>query len=146
MAAREWSRPPPDDRWGKARLAREWAQALAPYVPRPASRAEIELHLRGHLESLHDALLAEPVDRAAAVAVGTALIELRLTRPEVLDVTMVVLANALLADLGLDGVTFSGPLNALLGALAGGYARALADQVRAEHSERSRPGQVPPGP
>lgn len=105
---------------------REWARSVAPYAAVTVPRAEIELHLRGHLETLHDAVLAEPVDRARAAAIGAALVELRLTRPEALEATVVVLADRLLADLGLDGVTFAGPLNQVLGALAAGYARALA--------------------
>lgn len=116
----------PEDGRGKARLVREWARAVAPYAAVAVPRAEIELHLRGHLETLHDALLAEPVGRQPAAALGAALVELRLTRPEALEATLVVLADRLLTDLGLDGVTFAGPLNRVLGALAAGYARALA--------------------
>ena len=126
VPARDWSGPQPDEGHGKARLVREWARAVAPYAATTLPRAEIELHLRGHLETLHDALLAEPVDRDRAVALGAALVELRLSRPEALEATVVVLADRLLADLGLDGMTFAGPLNRVLGALAAGYAGALA--------------------
>jgi hypothetical protein len=37
-----------------------------------------------------------------------------------------VLGDRLLSELGLDEVTFAGPLHGLLGSLAAGYARALA--------------------
>jgi len=89
-------------------------------------RAEVELHLRGHLETLHDALLAEPPDAPAADGVGAGLVALSLDRPEALAATVAVLGDRLLTELGLDEVTFAAPLHALLGALAAGYARALA--------------------
>lgn len=125
MADREWSRFPAGDAPGKSRLAREWASAVAPHAAAPMPRAEIELHLRAHLERLHDALLAEPADPAPAAALGESLVALGLT-PAALEATVVVLADRLLVDLGLDEVTFAGALHRLLGALARGYARALA--------------------
>jgi hypothetical protein len=134
VPTRGWSRPGPDGP-GKSRLAREWATALVPAAPAGRLRAEIELHLRRHLETMHDALLAEPVDRAAAAAVGAALVELGMTRPEAVAATVALLADRLLADLGLDEVTFGAGLHALLGALAGGYAGALS----------TRPGGGPTG-
>ena len=138
MPARDWSGPQPDEGHGKARLVREWARAVTPYAA-TLPRAEIELHLRGHLETLHDALLAEPVDRERAAALGAALVELRLTRPEALEATVVVLADRLLADLGLDGMTFAGPLNRVLGALAAGYAGALVAAARAPDAPGTAP-------
>ena len=122
--ARDWSGPWVEGSPGKPRLAREWAQAVTPYTA--ASRAAVELLLRGHLETLHDALVAEPPDRPAAAGIGTALVVLAPARPEVIESTVTLLADRLLADLGLDEITFAGPLHMLLGALAGGYARALA--------------------
>jgi hypothetical protein len=126
--ARDWSGPWVEAGPGKPRLAREWAQAVTPHST--AGRAAVELLLRGHVETLHDALLAEPPDRAAAAGIGTALVVLAPGRPEVLESTVTLLGDRLLADLGLDEVTFAGPLHALLGALAGGYARALAADAR----------------
>ncbi len=110
---------------GKPALAREWAQAVTPFGPPGTVRAEVELHLRGHLETLHDALLVQPADAAAADRIGAALAR-ALDRPEALGATVAVLADRLLPELGLDEVTFASPLHALLGALAAGYARALA--------------------
>lgn len=126
--ARDWSGPWVEGGPGKPRLAREWAQAVTPHAT--AGRTAVELLLRGHLETLHDALLAEPPDRAAAVGIGTALVVLAPARPEVIESTVTLLGDRLLADLGLDEVTFAGPLHTLLGALAGGYARALAADAR----------------
>ncbi|HZB50197.1 MAG TPA: hypothetical protein VE547_13980, partial [Mycobacteriales bacterium] len=110
---------------GKPGLAREWAQAVLPHAT--AGRPAVELLLRGHLETLHDALLADQPDRAVAAGVGTALVVLAPDRPEVIERTLTLLADRLLADLGLDEVTFAGPLHALLGALAAGYTRALLE-------------------
>lgn len=126
--ARDWSGTWVGEDPGKPRLAREWAQAVLPHAT--AGRPAVELLLRGHLETLHDALLADPPDRAVAVGVGTALVVLAPARAEVIEATVTLLGDRLLADLGLDEVTFAGPLHALLGALAGGYARALAADAR----------------
>ncbi len=126
--ARDWSGTWRGDDPGKPRLARDWALAVLPHTT--AGRAAVELLLRGHLESLHDALLAEPPDRAVAAGVGTALVVLAPGRPEVIEATVSLLGDRLLADLGLDEVTFGRPLHALLGALAGGYARALVADAR----------------
>ena len=126
--ARDWSGVWAGDDPGKPGLARQWALAVLPHAT--TGRAALELLLRGHLETLHDALVADPADRAAAVGIGTALVVLAPGRPEVIESTVTLLGDRLLADLGLDEVTFAGPLHVLLGALAGGYARALAADVR----------------
>lgn len=127
MAAHEWADPWQEALPGKPALARDWAQAVTPFGPAGTVRAGVELHLRGHLETLHDALLAEPPDAPAAAKVGAALVGLAPDRPEVIGVTIAVLGDRLLAELGLDEVTFAGPLHGLLGALAAGYARALVE-------------------
>lgn len=124
MAARRWADPWQEALPGKPALAREWAQAVTPFGPPGAVRAQIELSLRGHLETLHDALLHEPPDAVAAERVGAELAG-ALGRPEALGATVAVLGDRLLPELGLDGVTFASPLHALLGALAAGYARTL---------------------
>jgi acyl dehydratase len=116
---------------GKPALARDWAQAVTPFAPPGTVRAEVELHLRGHLETLHDALLGQPPDTAAAERIGAALVGRSIDDPAALGATVSVLADRLLAELGLDEVTFAGPLHTLLGALAAGYARALADAATA---------------
>lgn len=126
MGARDWTAPWQPVAPGKPALARDWAQAVTPFGPAGTVRAEIELHLRPHLETLHDALLAEPPDGAAAERVGAALVARGLVDPEALGATVAVLGDRLLTELGLDEVTFAGPLHGLLGALAAGYARALA--------------------
>ena len=127
MAARDWTGPWQQAPAGKPALAHDWAQAVSAYGPQDTARAEVELHLRGHLETLHDALLAEPPDREAAAQVGATLVRRELARPEVLEATVAVLGDRLLAELGLDEPTFARPLHALLGALAAGYTRALLE-------------------
>jgi hypothetical protein len=125
VAARDWTAPWQQDVAGKPALARAWATALAPYAPDGVGRPEVQLQLRRHLETLHDALLAEPPDVAAVERIGAALVEQGSTDPTALAVTIRVLGDRLLAELGLDDATFRGSLHALLGALAGGFARAL---------------------
>jgi hypothetical protein len=110
---------------GKPALARDWATALVPYAPVGIGRPDVQLQLRRHLETLHDALLAEPPDTAAAGGIGAELVERGLTDPEALAVTISVLGDRLLAELGLDEATFHRALNSLLGALAAGTLRAL---------------------
>jgi hypothetical protein len=123
VAARNWSAPWHTPAAGKPALAHDWAQAV---TPPGMPRAEVELDLRRHLETLHDALLAVPPDKGAAARVGAALVGRGLSDPDALAATVAVLGDRLLSELGLDEVTFAGPLHTLLGALAAGYARALA--------------------
>ena len=126
MAARHWAGPWQHVPAGKPALARDWAKALAPFAAPDAGRPEVQLHLRRHLETLHDAVLAEPPDTAAAAGVGAALVEHGLVDADAIAVSIAVLGDRLLADLGLDESTFRPALHGLLGAVAAGYARALA--------------------
>ncbi len=125
MAARNWTGPWQHVPAGKPALARDWARALAPFLPPGTAWPEMQLHLRRHLETLHDAVLAEPPDAAEAAGVGAALVEHGLVDPDAIAVTIAVLGDRLLTDLGLDESTFRPPLHLLLGAIAAGYARAL---------------------
>ena len=126
MAARNWAGPWQHVPAGKPALARDWARALSPFVPPGTAPPELQLHLRRHLETLHDAVLAEPPDTAAAAGIGAALVAYGLVEPDAIAVTIALLGDRLLADLGLDESTFRAPQHALLGAVAAGYARALA--------------------
>jgi hypothetical protein len=126
VAARNWAGPWQHVPAGKPALARDWAIALTPFAAPDTVRSEVQLHLRRHLETLHDAVLAEPPDTAAAGGVGAALVEHGLVDPDAIAVTITVLGDRLLTDLGLDESTFRGPQHVLLGVLAAGYARALA--------------------
>ena len=126
MAARDWAGPWQQVPAGKPALARDWAAGLLGYAPEGTARPELQLHLRRDLETLHDALLAEPPDAAAAVLLGAALVHRGLTDPTAVAVTVTLLGDRLLAELGLDEVTFHRPLHVLLGGIAAGYAEALA--------------------
>jgi hypothetical protein len=126
VAARDWTAPWQQPAAGKPALARDWASALTPFAAAGTARPEVQLQLRRHLETLHDALLAEPPDTRAAEQIGAALVGDGLTDPETIAVTIAVLGDRLLVELGLDEATFSRTLHRLLGSLAAGYARALA--------------------
>ena len=130
MTAHDWGGPWTEPAPGKPALAHDWARVVLAYGPEGTARAEVELRLRRHLETLHDALLAEPPDVAAAELVGAGLVELGLDRPPAVGATVAVLGDRLLAELGLDEATFARPLHALLGAVATGYARALTGPAR----------------
>ena len=54
-------------------------------------------------------MLAEPPDTAAAAGIGAALVEHGLVDPDAIAVTIAVLGDRLLADLGLDESTFARP-------------------------------------
>lgn len=124
-----WRRSSAEDRTLKSQLARDWAQAVASLAYRPTTRAEIELYLRSHLETLHDALLADPFSPEPGRRIGASLVRIHLTKPETVEETVVLLADRLLTDLGLDTYTFQPQLNRLLGALAQGFAKALRDRA-----------------
>ncbi|MEN3362063.1 MAG: diguanylate cyclase [Mycobacteriales bacterium] len=124
-----WRRSSAEDRTVKSQLARDWAQAIASLAYRPTTRAEIELYLRSHLETLHDALLAQPFSAEPGREIGASLVRIHLTKPETVEQTLVLLADRLLTDLGLDTYTFQHQLNRLLGALAQGFTRALRDRA-----------------
>jgi hypothetical protein len=124
-----WRRSGAEDRTLKSQLARDWAQAVASLAYRPTTRAEIELYLRSHLETLHDALLADPFSAEPGRQIGASLVRIYLTKPETVEETLVLLANRLLTDLGLDTYTFQPQLNRLLGALAQGFCKALRDRA-----------------
>lgn len=124
-----WRRSSGEDRTLKSQLARDWAQAVASLAYRPTTRAEIELYLRSHLETLHDALLAQPFSAEPGRQIGASLVRIHLTKPETVEETLVLLADRLLTDLGLDTYTFQHQLNRLLGALAQGFTRALRDRA-----------------
>jgi hypothetical protein len=124
-----WRRPGGEDRTLKSQLARDWAQAVASLAYQPTTRAEIELYLRSHLETLHDALLAQPFSAEPGRDIGASLIRIHLTKPEAVEATLVLLADRLLTDLGLDTYTFQHQLNRLLGALAQGFTKALRDRA-----------------
>jgi hypothetical protein len=126
---RGWRRSGAEERTLKSQLARDWAQAVASVAYRPITRAEIELYLRSHLETLHDALLADPFSAEPGRRIGAGLVRIHLTRPEAVEETLVLLADRLLTDLGLDTYTFQPHLNRLLGALAHGFTRALRDRA-----------------
>jgi hypothetical protein len=126
VAARNWAGPWQHVPSGKPALARDWAKVLTPFAPAGIAPPEVQVQLRRHLETLHDALLAEPPDAGAAALVGAALVEQGLVDPRAVAVTVAVLGDRLLTELGLDESTFRGPLHQLLGAIAAGYARALA--------------------
>jgi hypothetical protein len=124
-----WRRSSGEDRTLKSQLARDWAQAVASLAYRPTTRAEIEIYLRGHLETLHDALLAQPFTPEPGREIGASLVRIHLTKPETVEETLVLLSDRLLGDLGLDTYTFQPQLNRLLGALAQGFTRALRDRA-----------------
>ena len=126
MAARDWAGPWQHVPAGKPALARDWAAALLPFAPDGTARPELQLYLRRDLETVHDALLAEPPDAAAAVKLGAALVRRGLTDPAAVAVTVTLLGDRLLTELGLDEATFHRPLQVLLGGIAAGYAGALA--------------------
>ncbi|HEY3034566.1 MAG TPA: hypothetical protein VGJ54_07900, partial [Streptosporangiaceae bacterium] len=126
-------RPPHPASPGPAETARELARALAGMTYVPIRRAELEQRFRDIVAGLAAALDAEPppVPGEAGAAAGAALVAAHVTDPAVAGQAMEIIGARLLADLGIDGPEPRLRLAALVGGMAGGYARALRDRTLA---------------
>lgn len=121
---------------GLAALAQEWARAITQAHYRPVSRQRTEELLAELLDRLRAALLQEPFSADPARAVGAALVDGGIHRPEALERSLVFLDEHLLVELGLDDYTHRPLMTRLLAGLAGGWASALKGQgVRSQRDE-----------
>lgn len=120
----------------RLRLARRWAQTVAPTAYVPMSRAEVEQYLADLVTSMVDGLLASRLDgqrnaaRPEFECVGERLVQAHLTGPTSLQRTIQLLGTELPAHpelCGVDGI--NGKVLEMLGALSAGYARALREQT-----------------
>lgn len=121
-----------------ARLGLDWARVVAPFAYTPTTVPELEFHLRGHVEALYDALLAEEFQPDAGYSAGVALVVLHLTKPEVVEASQVFLADRLLTEFALDLDAYLPRLVRLLAALAHGYSRALSQRARSDQEAMFR--------
>ena len=121
-----------------ARLGLDWARVIAPFAYAPTTVPELEFHLRGHVESLYDALLRQPFQPDAGYSAGVALVVLHMTKPEAIEASHIFLADRLLTDLDLDPAAHQPHLIRLLAAFAHGYARALSQRARSDQEAMFR--------
>ena len=127
-------RPPPDGRVPlptAEELARSWADAVADTSFVPMDRPALVAFLTGLAADLLAALHAGPVDRAVPLRVGAALVDAHFTETGSVERTLARLGRELAAAVPPERLTL------LLGALAGGYAKALQDRTRREQERIS---------
>jgi len=117
---------------GPAATARMLTRSLAGMSYVPIRGIELEAQLRAMVDRLVEALLAEPFAKRAGTEAGAALVALHLTGPDAAGRAVEIIGARLLEDLQVDSPDLRRRLAALLGAMAGGYARALRDRTLAE--------------
>ncbi len=109
-----------------ARISQTWQQALTRADDDASDRRDLHTHLPELLDQVIAACLAAPFDPVSAQAIGAALAELCVSRPEALGATQTVLAQELIAGVPEAGLAALQPrVAALLGALATGFARQM---------------------
>lgn len=124
--ARNPARTPKQREKDRVKLARKWAYLISTTTYVPVVHADLEQPLVELVDTVFEVLAGEPIDVAAAEAIGERLVELHLIDKKSLQCTVDVLAPALLSDEDtrrLDQL----PLRVarLLGALSSGFAEAI---------------------
>jgi hypothetical protein len=137
-------------------LIRDWAWELASVEYVGLSRAEIELRLRGQVDTLLGLLHAESFSACPARQVGAYLVDLNATQPEALRRTLLLLTDRLLTDQPINPEAGRYRLSRLVIELATGWAEAnerrivtaqeeihrAVDTARRDHQH----GKPPPNP
>ncbi|MFC0110051.1 hypothetical protein [Kibdelosporangium aridum] len=82
----------------RAEVAKAWAHVIGRTAYVPMTAEEMEQFLLEQVHTLADTLNAELFDPSSAIAVGTSLVHNDFTGPESLQVTVEILAGALLLD------------------------------------------------
>jgi diguanylate cyclase (GGDEF)-like protein/PAS domain S-box-containing protein len=123
----------------RAKLARKWAYLVSMTAYLPLSHAEIERELLELVNDLADAVPTEPLDLARASGVGARLVQMHCVGRTSLQVSVDVLAGALLADPELAHVDrMAERVTRLVGALASGYAEAIRTSALRQQDELNR--------
>jgi PAS domain S-box-containing protein len=113
-----------------------WYKAVARTSFTPLSSAEACQQFVALTEQVAAALLAQPLDRRMAQAVGAALVNLRYANPEALGRTQEVLARELSSGLSADeAMTLQPHLAVLLGEIAAGFFRQARTLILDEQEE-----------
>jgi PAS domain S-box-containing protein len=124
----------------RSAIADRWYRAIADTGFAPLGGPVVRARLLALTDRAITALLAEPFAPEEARALGAALAGLHYLHPAALAGTLVVLGEALIADLPPGTLSALQPrLAALLGALAGGYYAAARDAILAEQEAARAP-------
>jgi hypothetical protein len=114
---------------GNAALARDWAWELASVEHMGCSRREVELRLRGVVDTLVGMLLAESFSAQLARQIGANLVGLNATKPEALRRTLLLLTDRLLDGQPMSAEAGRDRLTRLLIELTAGWAEAAHRHV-----------------
>jgi hypothetical protein len=128
-------RPPAS---ASAALTRAWAWELASVEYLGVSRGEIELRLRGQLDTLVGLLLADPFSPQPARQVGADLVDLKATQSEALRRTLLLLTDRLLTDQPISAEAGRYRLSRLLIELAVGWVDASHRSILTAQEELHR--------
>ncbi|MBA8827682.1 diguanylate cyclase (GGDEF)-like protein/PAS domain S-box-containing protein [Saccharopolyspora lacisalsi] len=114
------------ERDGRHGFAAAWAQALVGTSYVPMTSAEVEEHLRGHTDRLVEVLLSEPLDTAAADAVGADLVAMHFTSAASLSGTITTIGARMLPLLGLgEDATLRDRVSTIQAVICSGFMQAV---------------------
>ena len=112
-------------------LAESWAWELSAAGYLPMARGEAKFLLRGQVDVLLAALLAEPFHARPAGEVGAYLVSMQVTGSEALRRTLVLLGERLLDGQPISAEAGRHRLLRLLAELAAGWAETVREQILA---------------
>ena len=117
-------------------MASAWTEAVATIGYVPLSPAELRIHLLSLTDQVITCLLAEPFDPGRAREIGATLARLHYREPDVLDRTLEVLGQQLVADAPPErAVTLQPRLARLLGGVAAGFFSQAREAIIAEQEQ-----------
>lgn len=133
------TRSHPENRRDRALVARKWAYQVTSTTYIPLSYPDIEAELLRLVDTLFDAVRAEPFRAEPATGVAERLVELNCTGSESFARTIDVLGRALLSSAELRGVTgLPDRVVAVLGALSATYVEALRHHTLRQQDDLNR--------
>ena len=119
-------------------FARAWAGAVAGTTFVPGGHPHTHTVLHGLVERLAAALVADPLDTDAGRQVGVELVAAKISDPEALGRSLTLLSQRFIPELGVTAPDAPDKLDALLGAMAAGFADALRRHALAEQDSVRR--------
>lgn len=125
-----------DERTVRSELADAWLRAVATTGFTPMSRAEFEQLIADNIDTIVNAMAADPIDLDAGRSAGTVLVASGFTDAEGLRATLRVLGQGLLTLANADGRPDPlGRAFAMLGAVGAGYTSSMRDWLFDQQEE-----------